>query len=50
LKSWKREKCYTMRRVSRLPVDCFEKARKDLRRVEVLFADDDIEGGGGHHS
>jgi HEPN domain-containing protein len=33
---------------SRLPRDWFEKARKDLRRVEVLLADDDIEGAGFH--
>ena len=37
-----------MRRESRLPTDWFEKARKDLRRVEVLLADDDIEGAGFH--
>jgi HEPN domain-containing protein len=37
-----------MRRESRLPGDWFEKARKDLRRVEVLLADDDIEGAGFH--
>ena len=37
-----------MWRESRLSDDWFEKARKDLRRVEVLLADDDIEGAGFH--
>ena len=37
-----------MRKESRLPDDWFEKARKDLRRVEVLLADDDVEGAGFH--
>lgn len=37
-----------MRRESGLPGDWFEKARRDLRRVEVLLADDDIEGAGFH--
>lgn len=37
-----------MWRESRLPDDWFEKARKDLRRVEVLLADDDVEGAGFH--
>ena len=37
-----------MRRESGLPGDWFEKASRDLRRVEVLLADDDIEGAGFH--
>ena len=37
-----------MRKESRLPDDWFEKARKDLRRVQVLLADGDIEGAGLH--
>jgi len=37
-----------MRKESRLPDDWFEKARKDLRRVEVLLADNDVEGAGFH--
>jgi len=37
-----------MRRESGLPGDWFEKARRDLRRVEVLLADDDVEGAGFH--
>jgi len=37
-----------MRKESRLPDDWFEKARQDLRRVEVLLADNDVEGAGYH--
>ena len=37
-----------MRTESRLPDDWFEKARKDLRRVDVLLAADDVEGAGFH--
>ncbi len=37
-----------MRKDSGLPGDWFEKARRDRRRVEVLLADDDVEGAGFH--
>jgi hypothetical protein len=37
-----------MRKESKLPHDWFEKARKDLQRVKVLLAADDIEGAGFH--
>ena len=37
-----------MRRESDLPDDWFEKAQREMRRVEVLLADDDIEGAGFH--
>ncbi len=37
-----------MRKESKLPHDWFEKARKDLQRVKVLLATDDIEGAGFH--
>ena len=37
-----------MRNESGLPRDWFDKARRDLRRVEVLLADDDVEGAGFH--
>ena len=37
-----------MRRESSLPDDWFEKAARDLRRVEVLLAADDVEGAGFH--
>jgi hypothetical protein len=37
-----------MRKESKLPHDWFDKGRKDLRRVEILLADDDIEGAGFH--
>ncbi len=37
-----------MRKESRLPDDWLEKARKDIRRVQVLLADNDVEGAGFH--
>jgi HEPN domain-containing protein len=37
-----------MRTESRLPDDWFDKAARDLRRVGVLLADDDVEGAGFH--
>ena len=37
-----------MREESRLPDDWFDKAEKELRRVEVLLADNDIDGAGFH--
>ncbi len=36
------------RRESRLPQDWFDKADKDLRRVDALLAIDDVEGAGFH--
>ncbi|MBL7199134.1 MAG: HEPN domain-containing protein [Anaerolineae bacterium] len=37
-----------MRRESLLSEDWFEKAARDMRRVEILLAADDIEGAGFH--
>jgi HEPN domain-containing protein len=37
-----------MRRESLLSEDWFEKAARDMRRVEILFAADDVEGAGFH--
>lgn len=37
-----------MRTESRLPHDWFDKASKDLRRVEILLATEDVEGAGFH--
>lgn len=37
-----------MRRESRLPDDWFAKAKKEMRRVQVLLADGDTEGAGFH--
>jgi len=37
-----------MQKESRLPPDWFDKAGKDLWRVEILLAADDIEGAGFH--
>lgn len=33
---------------SKLPQDWYEKAKKDMRRVKILFEDGDIEGAGFH--
>jgi HEPN domain-containing protein len=37
-----------MHRESKLPADWFDKADKDLQRVEILLAADDVEGAGFH--
>lgn len=33
---------------SKLPHDWYEKAKKDMRRVKILFEDEDIDGAGFH--